>query len=170
MEVKFTSKSKGALRLNFFFQFRIIILTVYATYFTEFPSERQTKDQDGALILICLPVLRKIRSWVLVFAGHCNSLFEWSDSWSCRLLMSDIYLMQFCRDHGSSFFPWGMALYLAYVTGFSWFNAPFLDSSSSSLFSSTVICQTFYVVVFALEWSGPWMGSRLPPQKMCGCE
>lgn len=55
MVAKFTSKSNRSLRLSFFPS----VQNNYINYI-EFGSERLTKDQDGALILICLPVLGKI--------------------------------------------------------------------------------------------------------------
>lgn len=70
MVVKFTSKSNKTLRFFFFFYFGSELL-----YFTEFPPEIRMKDQDGALILFCLPVLRKICSKVLLVAIHCRPLF-----------------------------------------------------------------------------------------------
>lgn len=72
MEVKFTSKSN-----RLFDSVQNNYMDCICHLFTEFPSERQTKDQDGALILICLPVLRKICSQVLVlvFSCDCSPLF-----------------------------------------------------------------------------------------------
>uniref|UniRef100_A0A9I9CZ92 Uncharacterized protein n=1 Tax=Cucumis melo TaxID=3656 RepID=A0A9I9CZ92_CUCME len=43
---------------------KMMILAVSFTYFTEPPPEIRTKDQDGALILFCLPVLLLLRSWL----------------------------------------------------------------------------------------------------------
>lgn len=38
------------------------------------------------------------------------------------------------------------------------------------IFSTVNLSDILQFLVFALEWSGPWLGSWLPTQTMCGCE
>lgn len=99
--------------------------------------------------------------------------FDWSDSRSCRLLLSYIQhlLHAVLLRLWLQFFPERHGVVFGICYRFQLVLIPPVAPFKFLLHSLPLwFVRHLTFVAFALEWSGPWLGSWLPPQKMCRCE